>query len=137
MTMTRDAFMDALRKTKRDWVVDEMGNIRRTGQAGTECPISSVMRRNVNHYTKVGKFIGLSDANICKIAAAADDSPEFPDIRLELLSACGLLKKDEIKDDTRVSGEVQQSTNARLSENNGEPAVKVRSDQLQLSQSGR
>lgn len=90
--MTYPEFLKALRKTLRNWTVDENHCIRMTlGAPGWEecCPITSLRLVDCFDWEDVAGELGLDYKLAAQIVFAADDQ-EGENIRRDLLKACGL-----------------------------------------------
>jgi hypothetical protein len=91
--MTYEEFLTALRNTPRDWELWH-GRIRRArkdDEPYSECPISALDSRSCCFWGEVSGKLGLGPKDIDNILAAADNwNFRDPQIRKDLLSACGL-----------------------------------------------
>lgn len=97
--MTYQEFLDELEKTPRDWVADNgtvfLGTgcpplIRRNSGCSWQCPISSLVGFPTNQWRAAAEEIGLSLVDAEAIQMAADGWNTRPDIRADLIRACGL-----------------------------------------------
>lgn len=88
--MTYHEFLEALRKTKRDWYLESDGEIRIT--SSYLCPLVFLAPYEYlnENFVRAGQKLGLSVALSNRIAAAADGDMRNSKTRRDLLEACGL-----------------------------------------------
>jgi hypothetical protein len=93
--MTYPEFLDALRKTPRDWKLEsDYEFIRRKGHRYWQCPISALRNKASGDYRDAAARMGLDIQLAREIAHAADrtglENEKIAAIRRDLLEACGL-----------------------------------------------
>jgi hypothetical protein len=84
--MTLDKFLDKLRETPREWHLSESGCLR----LSTSCPITAIRRLDSGFVHSEAITLGLSAELTERIIYAADGYFADPDLRRQLLEACGL-----------------------------------------------
>lgn len=93
-----ERFFEKLRETPRKWAFSYRAppGGAKCLRLGACCPISSIKGKDFAAYRSVGMEIGLSNAEISDIVAAADDviflwrAAERHAIREKLIECCGL-----------------------------------------------
>ena len=94
--MNLEAFLERLRKTKRDWFVEYGTCIRRRGEScdgRNQCPVTAVAGvQGVYPVVATGMGMGLTRELTLQIAEAADEDRvvEQAELRKKLLEACGI-----------------------------------------------
>lgn len=99
--MTLEEFVDALRKTPRDWRLEEwrpmqLKKIRRGSGDDRQCPLHAVAGTTMkNALATAQQALGMEQEESWKIVDAADGSfydvrTELVTLRAQLLEACGL-----------------------------------------------
>lgn len=92
--MTREEFLEALRKTPRDWNLVHGRLIRRVKESEEcQCPITSLRNVRAGAIWKLWGTFGLSDYDMREIIDAADDNCCDKHLRAQLLEACGLTEQ--------------------------------------------
>jgi hypothetical protein len=94
-TLDLAGFYVLLAQTPRDWYLTKSGMIRRKerypgGGVDCQCPVSAVDKSPLHFAWPASTRLGLSVTNTAEIMFAADDMAGDPNIRTELLRACGL-----------------------------------------------
>lgn len=95
--MTYQEFLDRLAQTPRDWKIMADGSLRRfqRGAGGTYpcCPVTAVdgFYRLPDNWNAAADRLGLDRTDAFGIVCAADHGPSgYPNVRVDLLRACGL-----------------------------------------------
>jgi hypothetical protein len=99
--MTYRKFLERLRKTPRDWQVDEEGRIRRGYTPDYQCPITAAFRSDlpVHDFEIVAVSNGLSSRTAYRIVIASDNlATKTSVMRKEILAACGLGEEKSLKE---------------------------------------
>lgn len=97
--LTLDGFLKRLRRTPRDWRLDQHGRLRRLSPSGNSyCPVSSLTKKTLHTVfpSEGADILGLRQSTCDRIVMAADlpsylhPTADQCKLRARLLRACGL-----------------------------------------------